>query len=130
MLLPSSKSNSQAVRDFLRGGVLCRFVYKHEGYCADLSTSMKFGTYVDQNILNSFLRAPKPALIGANIFTESKMDACRYLIYSYSVTKSHRIINNSSFSRFLTSWILDLNSISTYQGPFSHFDILTGTKLT
>ena len=24
------------------------------GYCADLSTSMKFGTDVEQNILNSF----------------------------------------------------------------------------
>ena len=32
--------------------------------CADLSTSMKFGTDVDQNMLNSFLRAPKPAPIG------------------------------------------------------------------
>ena len=32
----------QALRDFLGW------------YCADLSTSMKFGTDVDQNILNSF----------------------------------------------------------------------------
>ena len=33
-------------------------------YCADQSTSMKFGTYVDQNILNSFLRAPNPEVTG------------------------------------------------------------------
>ena len=36
----------QAHRDSLGGG--------GEGYCADLSTSMKFGTDVDQNILNLF----------------------------------------------------------------------------
>ena len=28
-------------------------------YCADLSTSMTFGTGVDQNILNSFLEGAK-----------------------------------------------------------------------
>ena len=28
-------------------------------YCADLSTSMKFGTHVDQTILNSFFESAK-----------------------------------------------------------------------
>ena len=37
----------QALRDILGG------------YCADLSTSMKFGTDVEQNILNSFFEGAK-----------------------------------------------------------------------
>ena len=49
------------------------------GNCADLSTSMKFDTDVDQNIYH-FLRAPKPMPIGATIFAKSKMAACRFLI--------------------------------------------------
>ena len=44
-------------------------------YCADLSTSMKFGTDIDR----VFIRA--------------------------TIFKSHRILNNSSFCRFLTSRI-------------------------
>ena len=49
-------------------------------YCADFSTSMNFGKHVDQNILNSFLRAPKQALSGATIFAKSNMAASRYVI--------------------------------------------------
>ena len=49
----------KALRDFLGG------------YCADLSTSMKFGIHVDKNIINSFLRAPKQA----TIFAKSNMAA-------------------------------------------------------
>ena len=36
-----------------------------------LSTSMKSGTDAGQNILNSFLRMPKPVPIWANIFAKS-----------------------------------------------------------
>ena len=42
MKICTIKGIVKALRDFLGG------------YCADLSTSMKFGTDVDQNILNSF----------------------------------------------------------------------------
>ena len=49
------------------------------GYCADLSTSMKFDTDVDQNILNSFLRTLKLAIIGATICAKSKMAASVYI---------------------------------------------------
>ena len=45
-------SEVQALRDFLGG------------YCADLSISMKFGTDVDQNILNSFFEG---AEVGAHL---------------------------------------------------------------
>ena len=31
------------------------------GYCADLSTSMKYGTDVDENILNSFFEGAEAA---------------------------------------------------------------------
>ena len=34
------------------------------GYCADLSTSMKFGTDVEQNILNSFFEGVVKFLLG------------------------------------------------------------------
>ena len=37
------------------------------GYCADLSTSMKFGTDVDQNILNSFFESTKAGAHGFQI---------------------------------------------------------------
>ena len=51
-------------------------------YCAGLSTSMTFGTDVDQNILNSFLRAPRPAVHGVAILAKTNMAASRYFIFS------------------------------------------------
>ena len=51
-------------------------------YCADLSTSMQFGTDVDQNILNYFLRAPKPEVTGVAIMAKTNMAVSRYLILS------------------------------------------------
>ena len=51
-------------------------------YCAHLSTSMKCDKDVDQNILNSFFRAPKPALTGVATIAKSNMAASRYWIVS------------------------------------------------
>ena len=80
-------------------------------YCADLSTSMKFGTHVDQTILNSFLRAPKPEVIGVATIAKSNMAASRYYNGHNFVTKSRRIMRDGSFYMFLTSTIPNLNSV-------------------
>ena len=59
-------------------------------YCADLSTSVKFDTEVDQSILIIVLRAPKPALIGAAILAKSKMATTRYFIFHINyITKGN-----------------------------------------
>ena len=48
--------------------------------CANLSKSMKFGTHVGQNILNSFFEGAIAGAQWATIFAKSNMASSRYVI--------------------------------------------------
>ena len=75
-------------------------------YCADLSTSVKFDTEVDQSILIYFFE-------GA-ILAKSKMATTRYFIFHNYITKGHKNMSKGTFYMYLTSRIPNLQSVLTY----------------
>ena len=80
-------------------------------YCADLSTSMKFGTYVDQTILNSFFESAKAGGHWGRHNRKIQYGRQPILFGHNFVTKSRRIMRDGSFYMFLTSTIPNLNSV-------------------
>ena len=83
-------------------------------YCAHLSTSMKFDTDVDQNILNSFFEGAKAGAHSGSPQSQNPIWPPADIGFCHNfVTKSRRIMSESSVNMFLTSRIPNLNSILT-----------------